>query len=109
MNVYRYPKATEQPDKADGMAPYYEGSTRFIGQVVMATRADLAARSGFGILFNGEWWSLNPDGNWEKRPGTMENLRTWETFYKATPGMSAPREKSPGVIKVFLFDDIWFE
>lgn len=103
MNVYRY--QTGQPDKADGLIPYYIGSKDLLGKRVPSPRSDVAARGGFGILKpNGKWASLNPDGGWEERDGIPENLRTWETFFDANPGMSAPREKSPGVWESYQFN-----
>lgn len=104
MNVYRYPNDSDPPDKSDGLIPYYKGSKYLLGKRVASPRADVAARGGYGILKpNGKWASLNPDGGWEERDGIPENLRTWETFFDAVPGMSAPREKSPGVWESYQF------
>ena len=102
MNVFRYPKDTDQP-VTGGPIAYYKGEDYFVGECVPKPGD---TKGGFGIKDkNGEWESLNPDGGWEKRPGTLENLRSWETFYPASVGMSAPRDRN-GVRVSFLFK-VW--
>lgn len=111
MNVYRYPEDTQKPDKTDGPIPYYKISEKnLVGKRVPSPRPDVAALGGFGIVkSNGKLASLNPDGNWEERDNLPENIRSWETFFDANPGMSAPREKSPGVVVSFWFRTIMGE
>lgn len=96
MNIYQLTeedKGTQKPFADNGNIKTTYFKPILLGEKV-AKPGD--TNGGFGIRkSNGNWATLNPNGDWEERPGSMENLRTWETFYPGNPGTSAPRDGKP--------------